>query len=463
VNAISATPGDVSALSLWRQVLRVSSYDMTSYLTAYLFLLMFIPASLIFAPLGGSGTPAVVYSLLLLLLFTASWMAGRVTPSGGGRPVRIAMLIFVLAVLVSFVAGMTRAISQVEILSAGRGLITLTAWAGLLVIVSQSVTSYERLDVLLRRAVIFGSIVAAIGVFEYYTGRNLAGYIHIPGLSNNGTYDTLLDRSGFNRPSSTAVDPIEFGVVMAMLLPLALHQAVTHPWLGNARRWIPVGLIAFAVPISVSRSGILALAVGCLVLVPTWKARQRHTFLVTSLIGLIALKAVTPGLLGTLFSYFTGIFGSSNGQGSVVSRTDDYARNWPYIVQRPFFGRGFETFLPQLYSWTDNMYLNILITTGIVGLVSLLVLYLAGIHCASAGRKRARGEARRGLGQALIASISVACVGSATFDALDFPMFAGLLFLMLGAAGAYLTIMTKEDESLSVLREIAAASPARSE
>ncbi len=108
------------------------------------------------------------------------------------------------------------------------------------------------------------------------------------------------------------------------------------------------------------------------------------------------------------------------------------------------------------------MYLNILITTGIVGLVSLLVLYLAGIHCAAAGRKRAQGEARRGLGQALIASISVACVGSATFDALDFPMFAGLLFLMLGSAGAYLTIMTKQDESLSVLREIAAASPARS-
>ena len=75
--------------------------------------------------------------------------------------------------------------------------------------------------------------MAAIGIFEYYSGINVTNYIHIPGLSNNGDYTSLLDRSGFNRPSSTAVDPIEFGVVMAMLLPLALHQAVTSPGLGQ--------------------------------------------------------------------------------------------------------------------------------------------------------------------------------------------------------------------------------------
>ena len=451
MTAVSSPSADVSVRSWWSQVAGVTDLDMVSYLTIYLALLMFIPASLIFAPLGGSGTPAIVYSLLLLLWYIISWMAGRVTPSGGGRPVRIAMLIFTLAILASFVAGMTRDITQPEVLSAGRGLITIAAWSGLVVVITQSVTSYDRMETLLRRAVIFGSIVAAIGILEFYSGLNLTNYIQIPGLSNNIDYNTLLNRGGFNRPSSTAIDPIEFGVVMSMLLPFALHQAITDSRPGNLRKWLPVGLIAFAIPISVSRSGILTAAVGCLVMVVTWKPRQIRGFIVASVIGLGALKVAAPGLLGTLFNYFAGLFGPSSGAASVTTRTDDYARNWPYIVQRPWFGRGFETFLPQIYDWTDNMYLKMLIETGIIGLVSLLIVYLAGIHCAAAGRRRTQDEARRSLGQAMVASFAVACVATATFDSLGFPMFAGIFFLILGLAGAYLTIMTRESSSLPAL------------
>ena len=80
------------------------------------------------------------------------------------------------------------------------------------------------------------------------------------------------------------------------------------------------------------------------------------------------------------------------------------------------------------------MYLNILITSGIFGLAMLLLLYFAGIHCAVAGRRMTQDESRRSLGQALVASIVVACVGSATFDSLGFPMFAGL-FLYHGCYG----------------------------
>jgi polysaccharide biosynthesis protein PslJ len=442
MSVLSGQPASVPAVSVWRRVFAADEYDVTRYLTAYLFLLMFIPSSLIFAPLGGSGNPALVYSLLISLWYLASWMTGKAAFSGGGKPIRIAMLIFALAVLASFVAGMTRDISQVEALSAYRGLIELAAWAGLVIVISQSVNTYSRLDALLRRAVIFGSVVAGIGIIEYYSGLNVTNYIHLPGLTENATYSTLQSRNGLNRPSSTAVDPIEFGVVMALLLPLALHQAIARSRAGSISRWVPVALIAFAIPMSVSRSAIVAAPIGCIILVSAWRARQRHTFYVFFALGLIALKVVTHSLIGTLLNYFVGMFGG--GDGSVATRTDDYARDWPYIAQRPLFGRGFGTFLPQLYSWTDNMYLNSLIETGIFGLLSLLLLYLAGIHCAAAGRRLTQDEERRGLGQALIASIVVAAIGSATFDALDFPMLAGILFLILGAAGAYLAIMTRD-------------------
>jgi len=471
VSAVSTRPADISAsadlVGPWRRVFGSVDRDTVSYLTVYLTLLMFIPSSLIFAPLGGSGTPAVVYSMLLMLWYGAAWMIGRATPSGGGRPIRIAILIFTLAVLASFVSAMTRDISQPEVLAAGRGLITVTAWAGMIVVITQSVTSYDRIEKLLRVAVIFGSIVAAIGMFEFYSGLNLTNYVTIPGLSNNIDYATLQSRGGFNRPSSTAVDPIEFGVVMSMLLPFALHQAITDPRPGrHVQKWLPVGLMALAIPTSVSRSGLLTAAVGCVTMIITWTPRQRRGAVVAAIAGLGVLKFAAPGLMGTLTSYFTEMFGASNAAGSVTSRTDDYARNWPYIASRPFFGRGFGTFLPEIYAWTDNMYLKALIEIGIVGLVAMLVLYLAGLHCAAVGRRLAQDATRRSLGQAMIGSILVACVASATFDSLDFPMFSGLFFLILGLTGAYLAIMRRESgerSSLPTPPEMATASPAESE
>ena len=59
--------------------------DVVSLLTVYGFLLFLIPAVLIFAPLGGEGSPALVFSVCILLWFMASWVTGRIEPSGGGR------------------------------------------------------------------------------------------------------------------------------------------------------------------------------------------------------------------------------------------------------------------------------------------------------------------------------------------------------------------------------------------
>ena len=125
---------------------------------------------------------------------------------------RLAMLGFALAVLASFVAAMTRNITQLEVLGADRGLIILVSWVSLVVVMSQSITRYDRLEILLRRAVIGGSIVGAIGIVQYKTGLNITKYLQVPGLVPRVDITTLLTRNGLNRPSSTATQPIEFGV-----------------------------------------------------------------------------------------------------------------------------------------------------------------------------------------------------------------------------------------------------------
>jgi O-antigen ligase len=416
-------------------------FSSVTLFTTYLVLLLLIPSNLVFAPMGGVGTPANIVALGILLWYVISWIVGRIIPSGAGRPVRVSMFIFALAVLASFVAGMTRSITELESLSADRGLILIVVFAALVVVASQTIVSYERLDTLLRRAVVLGSVVAAIGIAEFYTGINITNYVHIPGLSPAVDVNSLLDRNGFNRPSSTATQPIEFGVVMAMLLPFALQQAFDPARIGRFRKWAPVALLFFAIPMSLSRSGIVGLAIALLWIIPTWPAQRRKPAYVVLLIGIASLKVVAPGLIGTFAEYFGGLSGSSNSDVSISTRTADYAAAFRYIGQRPLFGRGFGTFLPELYRYIDNTYLLGLVEFGIVGVLALLIVYFAGVHCAAAGRRMTQNLQQRELGQALIASIIVAVVSGATFDALTFPMFSGLLFLIIGCAGAYLGLM----------------------
>jgi hypothetical protein len=419
--------------------------DIVTLVIAYLAALLLIPSSLIFSPLGGAGTPATLLSLLILLWYAAGWLTGKIVPSGAGRPIRLAILAFSLAILASFVAAMTRAIPAPEALSAGRGLITVLSWSGLVVVLSQGISRYGQIDTIMRYAVIFGSVIALIEIFEFFTGINVTNYLQIPGLSVNLDFNTLQTRGAFSRPSSTAVDAIEFSVAMAMLLPFALHQALNPTRSSRIRRWLPVALIGFAIPATVSRSGILATAIAMLFLVPAWNPRQRRAFLVALLPCLAVIKVAAPGLLGTLQSYFADIF-HSGGEGSVYStRVAAWSLDWPYIAERPVFGRGWGTLLAATYSWTDDMYLATLVEAGAIGLICLILLYSTGIQCAASGRRKTQDLRRRHFGQALVAAIAAAAITSATFDSITFPMVGGLTFLILGIAGAYNGIMAAEE------------------
>jgi O-antigen ligase len=424
-----------------------TKFDAVRLLTIYAVLLFLIPATLIFAPLGGEGTPALVFSVCIFIWFLASWISGRIEPSGGGRLVRVAMLGFALAVLASFVAAMTRAISQPEVLAADSALVWLISGVGLVMVASEAIYEYDRLEVLFRRLVVLGSVIGAIGILQS-RGIDLTKIIHIPGLTvNSQDVVALMGRSGFVRPQSTASQPIEFSVVMAMLLPLAVQQAFHKSYGGWFRRWAPVALIGFGGTLTVSRSALIGIAVGLLVLLPTWKLRRILGAVGVLILSAGVLRFVSHGLITVFANLFSGIF---NGQDSSVNaRTADYSGVAQYIGERPIFGRGFGTFLPQLYRFTDNMYLLSIVTIGLVGLLAVVFLFIAGIQSAVFGRRRTTDPRRRDIGQALVASMVVALVTSFFFDSLTFPMFSGLFFLLLGCCGAYRAIMTADERSLA--------------
>ncbi|MFE3558628.1 O-antigen ligase family protein [Streptomyces sp. NPDC059193] len=426
-----------------RRLPRGRQLDATAVLTGYLALAFFIPSNLTLPGLGGVGTPANVYALLGLFWYLAAWFTGRIRPAPGTRLPRVVMGVLAVSVLASYLANALRAASQKEVLAADRGLIGLLVWVSLVVLVSAGIQDRSRLDVLLRRAVVMGAVVAAIGFYDFFTATNIADKISIPGLQSAVAQITTLDRGSFTRPRSTTAQPLEFGGMLAILLPFAVQQAFdpVRRHLRAWRRWGPVVLMGGALPLTVSRTSIIGALIVVLVMVLRWKPERRWSA-IGLLIGAVAcFKVIIPGLIGTITALFASFL--TNSDSSTQARTVKYSAIVPYLDERPLFGRGFGTFLPELFFFTDNQYMLTLAEMGLVGLLALLVLLFTGIHQGGAIRRLARTESDRELGQAFFASALVSLVIAATFDALSFPMFAGMFFLTIAAGGSYLGFLRR--------------------
>ena len=384
--------------------------------------------------------------MALLLWWTGQQLAVLGEREPAPHPVRTAFVIFAFAIGASYVAASTRPIEAVELRAADRGLLSLCAWAGVLLMADRGVTSRERLDSLLRRLVAVGGALASLGLIQYVTKRSLIDVIQLPGLTVNTDLVAVFSRNGYARPSGTATHPIEFGVVLAMILPLALHYAFHDCQRGLLRRWYPVAAIGLAIPISVSRSAVLGVMVVLALLLPTWERTRRRFAYGAVIVAVGAVYVAVPGLLGTFRNLFLGVGSDS----SALSRTGSYDLALEFIARAPIFGRGFGTFLPA-YRILDDQFLLSTIETGIVGTLALVLLFLSGFLTARRVRRLSKDPPIRDLAQSLAASIAAGALSFATFDSLSFPMVAGAMFLLLGCVGALKRLETGPDQGVDVV------------
>lgn len=411
-----------------------ASRDPLVALTVTVILLIGLPSRLIVGPLGAAGTPANIMGMLCFLW----WCLSRLSETKGfartTQPVRTGLWIYGAAVLASYTAGAVRAgITGEEISSADRAVLSLLASFGIALVAADGLQTDKQLNQLLKRLVAGGVFLAILGIIQFATGWNPVGQIRLPGLVANHPFGLLVERSAFRRVEGTAIHPIEFGVVLALIFPMALHYAMTSPARTRKRWWTGALLIAVALPMTVARSAVLGGFVVLVILFPSWKATQRWKALIVIPVFLFAMRLFIPGLLGTLRSMFL----NASTDNSVKGRTEDYAAVAHFISQRPVFGRGYGTFLPQLYRILDNQYLGTIVEAGFFGLATLLLLMAVGYFTARGARMRSGADdATRSLAQSLAASLGAALVCFVTFDAFSFPMVTGVYFLILGCAGA---------------------------
>ena len=360
------------------------------------------------------------------------WRSASV--AGPRRPIRVALSYFLVAVGISYVAAMTRPIDGDEISPADVAILVVLSWSGVLLTAHDGLTKLRDVEVLVRRFAVVGGLMALVGLAQYVTKQSLVDRIAIPGLTAVSGIETSY-RNGLVRIAGTATSPIEFGALLSILLPIALHSALHPAGRGLVRRWFPVATISLALALSMSRSAYIGLAVSMVVLLVGWPRELRWKVGGAFLGAAVVLLAGVP----RLFSSIRGMFSGVKDDPSITSRTDSYAVAWQFFLDAPWFGRGLGTFLPK-YRIFDNNYLGLLVSCGIVGTVAFIAIPVTAIVVLLRRRRRWADPQSRDLALSLVAGILAGAVSLAFFDGFGFPMTMGTLFLALGIAGALIRL-----------------------
>lgn len=273
--------------------------------------------------------------------------------------------------------------------------------------------------------------MATLGVAQFLTGEGLIDWMSLPGFVSDPNISSVPNRSGFVRSAGTATHPLEYGVVLCVALPIAIALALTNQRRSAFARWFPVGAIAFASYISMSRSALIGFAIGVLGSALGWPRQVRRRAAMVLAGGMIAAYFGVPGMAGTI----RGLFMVTGTDSSTMSRTKSYELAFAVVSRKPFFGRGFMTFLPE-YVILDNQFLGILIELGCVGLAATLAMLIVSIWGAARSGIQSSSFEDRQIGIGVAVALASGATMLAFFDGLGFPMSAGMLFLTIGLAGA---------------------------
>lgn len=441
-------------LELGAAAIVVSRRDATAVVSAYLAVMILAPSYLTLSGLGAAGSPITIVGIFALAWWIVSRLAGLPGIATGRQPVRLAVYLFGAAIVVSYAAAFTRNIPGIEGSAANRGILEILGLAGVALLIADGVDSRARLDVLGRRLVTWVAVLSAMGVFEFASGITIASlYAHVPGFRPNAGLVAIPTRAGFLRVQATSGSPIEFGLVLTCTLPLALHYAKRALPGRRLWAWVSVLLICAAIPMSFSRAAFVGVVIVLAVMFVGWTFRQRVNGLLTALAFVGGVRVLVPGLVGSIFSSFL----HASSDPSVIHREQDLARVGFLVQSSVWFGRGFATFIPseftapgQPVASLDNQYLGTIIETGLVGLATLILIFLVWFFTALGARRRSADPATRELALGLAASCLALVVGFYVFDVFGFIMISATMFVLLGFTGALWRLTVAEQQAAAV-------------
>lgn len=232
---------------------------------------------------------------------------------------------------------------------------------------------------------------------------------------------------------STFLDPNFAGALLAMVLVVQVSLLATGARVSRAR----LAIVALALVLTLSRSSILGLLVGMLVLVGAWGMSRRVVRL-----GFVCAILMVP-LLPWLVTYGASL-NKFTIDASALGRVFSWLRALQMFADHPVIGVGFNTlgFAQRAYGFdvggasafgVDGGLLFIAVTTGVVGLV-LYAAMLGGVvrRCRGIWRDPRRESLHRGLALGITAATVALLVHSIFVNSIVYPFLMEPLWILWG-------------------------------
>jgi O-antigen ligase len=410
---------------------RPARIDAVLVLSLMVMLLTLIPGRLIVPGMTDIGRPALIIALLLF----AWWFLVRLSHHlvlTGQQPMRWAIFAFMAAAIISFAVAFSRPLTAIESNGADRMILYFLMISGIALMTADGVANWIRLYTLVKVVVWCCTIMAFIGVLEAVMKIDLTSYLNIPGLVAKSAAVEFEIRGTSFRVASTAVHYIELAATLALAQPFAIHFALfaQTKW-GRRLGLVAAVILAAGNAVTQSRTGIVALLLMLLVMPWFWNWRTRYNIGVVTVGLLMVFVVAVPGAAHTWLQ----LFNNPDDNSSIQARTSRYSLAWHYFTQTPWLGRGTGTWIAPQYQVMDNQWIETAESGGVLGIVTLLGLFIFGIVLAAKALRRATTPSDRHLCACLIATMIMSAIVCGTFDALAFSTFSAMMALCIGLCG----------------------------
>ena len=401
----------------------------------YIILLLPLAGELIRLPLGPAN--GILVTDAIIPFFVLGWIIKNIV-SKQPMPkasLTVPFLFFVIVAGLSLLQSLIF-LSASEVMSGSLYLIRFLQYGFLYFIVLQTVQTTKQVKTILKVLTLSAFLLAFAGFIQ------LGIYPDLAALEEHG-YDPHI-----NRLVSTWLDPNFVGgllaFVISILLGIILHTKKGTHILGLL---LVMAFLGIALFLTFSRSAYLALIAG-IFLVSLLQSRK---------ILLIAILLFSLGLMvspraqervGELSQSVTSLMFSSvdTPDPTAKLRLESWGQTWQIIQKRPLIGSGYNNLRAVNYqegfikdvdvhsgSGSDSSLLTILATTGILGFIPFLLLYLIPVKTAfSTWRNKKIPKFSRGYSLGLIGGIAALFIHSIFVNSLLFPQI--LIFLWVSFA-----------------------------
>lgn len=390
-----------------------------------------IPASAVLpGPLRGQGSPARLLAIAMLLVVLWHFVGRRRSgPPQSLKPGAVLLVLFlVLQLFTYFMGAFSPGNAEIEA-NKDRIAVATVMYAFVALYIITRVT-HSRQQRYLIGALLTGLTWAmCVGVLQGVVGLDIRNLFVPPGLISSVPDTEIIARGAAVRVVGTSSHAIEFVVLSAATIPLALHMS-RFARTTRRRRWaiFSVAVACLALPLAVSRTGLLALLAAFAV----YCVGQSVRFLLNAVVigGVVAAtyRLVYPGPIASLISSVL----DAGQDDSITTRTDDYSWVGRMFAERPWVGMGLGGNPYPEYQILDNQWLQAVVQGGVVGVAALTLFVFAGFAGLAVALHRSTSPRARDEAYALGASFAAVTVSMVTFDLLVFQQVSALLFILYG-------------------------------